>query len=314
LGPDADLAERAFRLRVPRGLVSRIRPGRPKDPILRQILPTDEEARVVPGFVGDPLGEESRVADGGIVQKYRGRALIVLTGACAVHCRYCFRRHFPYEKAGDIDLALERVANDSSISEVILSGGDPLMLSDDRLDRILDSFEGLTSIRRIRIHTRIPVVLPQRIDQGLLGLLSGRTVPIVIVIHANHAQELSEDVRIACSAMAERGITLLNQTVLLEGINDDAESLVDLSQTLFDCRVLPYYLHLLDKVAGAAHFDVEEQRAKALMAEVSARLPGYLVPRLVREVEGAGSKVVLSPFERSTSNVQRSTSNVAPES
>ncbi len=296
LGPAADLAERAFRLRVPRGLVSRIQPGQPKDPILRQILPTDDEAREVPGFVGDPLGEETRVADGGIVQKYRGRALIVLTGACAVHCRYCFRRHFPYEKSGDIGRALETVASDSTISEVILSGGDPLMLSDDRIDGILQSFERLTSIRRIRIHTRLPVVLPQRIDRSLLGVLSGRAVPVVIVIHANHAQELSEDVQIACGALAERGITLLNQTVLLAGINDDSKSLVELSQTLFDCRVLPYYLHLLDKVNGAAHFEVEEDTAKALMAEVSARLPGYLVPRLVREVEGARSKVVLSPL------------------
>ena len=295
LGPDADLAERAFRLRVPRGLVSRIRPGRPRDPILRQILPIDDEVREVQGFVGDPLGEEARIADGGIVQKYRGRALIVLTGACAVHCRYCFRRHFPYEKTGDIDQALERVANDPTISEVILSGGDPLMLSDDRLDQILGSFESLTSIRRIRIHTRLPVVLPQRIDRGFLDVLSDRALPIVVVIHANHAQELSEDVRIACRAMAGRGITLLNQTVLLEGINDDVDSLVELSQDLFDCRVLPYYLHLLDKVAGAAHFEVKEDTAKSLMAEVSARLPGYLVPRLVREVEGGTAKVVVGP-------------------
>jgi len=296
LGPNADVAERAFRLRVPRGLVSRIRPGRPRDPILRQILPIDDEVREVPGFAVDPLGEEARIADGGIVQKYRGRALIVLTGACAIHCRYCFRRHFPYEKTGDIDQALERMADDPTISEVILSGGDPLMLSDERIDGILNSIERLTSIRRIRIHTRLPVVLPQRIDQGLLDILSGRPVPIITVIHANHAQELSEDVRIACGALAERGIALLNQTVLLKGINNDADSLVELSQKLFDCRVLPYYLHLLDKVTGAAHFDVEEDTAKALMAEVSARLPGYLVPRLVREVEGAKSKVVLSPF------------------
>ncbi len=295
LGPDAEVAEQAFRLRVPRGLVSRIRPGRPQDPILLQILPTDSETREAPGFVADPLGEEARVADGGFVQKYQGRALVVLTGACAVNCRYCFRRHFPYERAGDVDRALESVASDPTISEVILSGGDPLVLSDSRLEGILASVERLASIRRIRIHTRLPVVLPQRVDTGLLDVLSGRAVPIVVVIHANHAQELSEDVRIACSAMAEAGITLLNQTVLLAGINDDVESLVALSETLFDCGVLPYYLHLLDKVAGAAHFDVGEECARTLMAEVSARLPGYLVPRLVREVEGARSKVVLSP-------------------
>lgn len=297
LGRDAEVAEQAFRLRVPRGMVSCMRPGRPRDPVLLQILPTDSEAREAPGFVVDPLGEVAKVAGSGVVQKYRGRALVVLTGACAVHCRYCFRRHFPYERTGDVGRALDAVASDPTISEVILSGGDPLMASDERLEATLALIERLTHVRRIRIHTRLPVVLPQRVDRGLLDVLSGRAAPLVVVIHANHAQELSEDVRIACCAMAEAGAILLNQAVLLAGVNDDVESLVALSEALFDCRVLPYYLHLLDPVAGAAHFEVEEDRARALMVEVSARLPGYLAPRLVREVEGARSKVVLNPVD-----------------
>ncbi len=293
LGPSAEAAERTFRLRVPRGLISRIRPGHPDDPILRQVLPTDCERLDAPGYTKDPLGEGAGVSAEGVVQKYHGRALIVLTGACAIHCRYCFRRHFPYERTGDVRQALENLASDPTISEIILSGGDPLMVGNDRLRGILESLEELPAIRRIRIHTRLPVVVPQRIDNALLEILTNRSVPIVTVIHANHAQELSEDVHIACGAMAERGITLLNQTVLLSGVNDDTDTLVGLSERLFECRVLPYYLHLLDTVAGAAHFEVGEETAKTLMAGVTARLPGYLVPRLVREVKGAKSKVLV---------------------
>lgn len=300
LGPDAETAEQIFRLRVPRGFASRIRAGMPSDPILLQILPTDSEVLEIPGFGPDPVGEQAMISGGGVVHKYRGRALVVLTGVCAIHCRYCFRRHFPYERAGDISQAVASVAADPSISEVILSGGDPLLVSDSRLGKMLADIESIRHVRRIRIHTRLPVVLPQRVDNGLVEVLSATKLPLVVVIHANHAQELSEEVKIACGALAAVGITLLNQTVLLAGINDDVGSLTDLSERLFDFGVLPYYLHLLDPVAGAAHFDVAEAKARKLMAEVAAQLPGYLVPRLVRDVEGAPAKVVLIPESRAT--------------
>ena len=300
LGPEAEEAACNFRLRVPRAFVESMIQGDPLDPLLRQVLPTNREMQVVPGFDSDPVGESAASAAGGMLHKYRGRALLVVTGACAVHCRYCFRRHYPYGEGTVRGLGLEQalaaLEADRSITEVILSGGDPLSLSDGPLNDLCDAVEAVSHIRRLRWHTRTAVVLPSRVDNSLLGVIAQRRKPLTIVVHVNHAQELSEDVRIACRAMAEAGTTLLNQAVLLAGVNDNVESQVALSEALFECRVLPYYLHLLDKVAGAAHFDVDEERARTLMAEVSTRLPGYLVPRLVREVEGARSKVVVSPI------------------
>lgn len=299
LGSEADLAARNFRLRVPRDFVDRMGNGDPYDPLLRQVLPADAEMQAVQGFTADPVGEIDGRPAGGLLNKYQGRALLVVTGACAVHCRYCFRRHYPYGEGTlqglGLETALAALEADQSITEVIFSGGDPLSLPDERLAALCDAVEAVPQIRRLRWHTRTPIVLPSRVDEGLLDVLAGRRKPMTIVVHANHPRELSGNAQLACRALAGTGITLLNQSVLLAGVNDDVDSLVTLSETLFECGVLPYYLHCLDRVAGAAHFDVNENRARILMAEMSALLPGYLVPRLVREVEGASGKVVLSP-------------------
>lgn len=301
LGLDPALAARApagrFPLRVPRGYVARMRRGDPADPLLRQVLPIDAEARAVPGFVRDAVGDLRARCAPGVLHKYRGRVLLVATGACAVHCRYCFRRHFPYaESAAAADAwdgALRYVAGDPGIDEVILSGGDPLTLADRRLAPLARALAAIPHVTRLRLHTRLPVVLPERVDDDLLAWLCGTRLAPVVVIHANHANEIDGDVRAALARLRARGVTLLNQSVLLAGVNDDAGALAALSEALFAAGVLPYYLHLLDRVEGTAHFEVDEGRARALMAEVSARLPGYLVPRLVRERAGAAAKIVL---------------------
>lgn len=284
-----------FPLRVPRGYVARMAKREPGDPLLRQVLPLGEEFATVPGFVDDPVGDLQSSAVPGLLHKYAGRALLVATGACAIHCRYCFRRHFPYAdenpSRGNWDAALAYLAADCGIEEVILSGGDPLLLDDARLRELVRRLEAIPHLRRLRIHTRLPVVLPERVDSLLVSWLrSSRLLP-VMVIHANHANEIDDEVRRALNELRQADVTLLNQTVLLQGINDSAEALAELSQTLFDAGVLPYYLHLLDRVQGAAHFEVDEERARELMACLRARLPGYLVPRLVREVAG-------EPFKR----------------
>jgi len=291
-------AARDFPLRVPRSFVARMRPGDPRDPLLLQVLPTAAELEAVPGYTVDPLLEAAVSPAPGVLHKYRGRALLVVTGACGVHCRYCFRRHFPYAEHvawSGIERALDWVASERSVEEVILSGGDPLTLPDDRLASLVEGIAGIRHVRRLRIHTRMPVVLPSRVDDALIAWLSatggGSRLATVVVLHANHASEIDDDVRRAARRLRDAGATLLNQTVLLAGVNDHAATLVALSHTLFDAGVLPYYLHLLDRVAGAAHFEVEERRARELMREVMAALPGYLVPRLVREVPGAPYKV-----------------------
>jgi len=222
---------------------------------------------------------------------------LIAIGACAVHCRYCFRRHFPYDEHRGADggwaSALDAVAADPSLEEIILSGGDPLVLSDERLAKLSEELATIPHLRRLRIHTRLPVVLPERVDEALVEWLEASRLPVVVVIHANHPREINDDVARALAALDATGATLLNQAVLLAGINDAAEVLVELSSTLFDGGVLPYYLHLLDRVAGAAHFEVEETRALEIMENLRATLPGYLVPRLVREVEGATAKIAL---------------------
>jgi EF-P beta-lysylation protein EpmB len=221
--------------------------------------------------------------------------LIVATGACAVHCRYCFRRHFPYAEHHAMgegwQAALDCLAADPGIAELILSGGDPLTLPDARLAELARSAAGLPQLRRLRLHTRLPIVLPQRVDEALVGWLGAIPLPTVVVVHANHANEIDDDVRRALAVLRATGASLLNQSVLLAGVNDSAEALAGLSEALFDAGVLPYYLHLLDPVAGAAHFEVAEDAARGLLAEVTSRLPGYLVPKLVREVPGAPAKV-----------------------
>jgi len=306
LGLDPQLAVAArraagtFRLRVPRSYVARMRPGDPDDPLLRQVLPVAQENEETPGYVPDPLGERSAVRVPGLLQKYRGRALLVTTGACAVHCRYCFRREFPYdEQLGDgarWNEALAAIAADPSLEEIILSGGDPLSLSDARLAALTDALQAVPHVRRLRIHTRQPIVLPSRVDDGLLAWLGKLSRPVVIVVHANHPNEIDAEVHAACQRLRAAGTTLLNQSVLLKGVNDDAAVLASLSHRLFEAGVLPYYLHALDRVRGAAHFEVEEERARRIAGELAAMLPGYLVPRLVREVHGAASKVALPPL------------------
>lgn len=283
-----------FSLRVPRGYVARMAKGDPADPLLRQVLPLGEELHSVPGFVADPVGDLQASTVPGLLHKYAGRALLVATGACAVHCRYCFRRHFPYAdenpSRGNWEAALDYLAADTSIEEVILSGGDPLLLDDARLEELTRRLEAIPHLRRLRIHSRLPVVLPERVDSGLLSWLrSGRLRP-VMVIHANHANEIDAEVRRALHRLRQADVTLLNQTVLLKGVNDSIEALAELSEALFEAGVLPYYLHLLDRVSGAAHFQVDGERARDLMAHLRARLSGYLVPRLVREVAGEPGK------------------------
>jgi EF-P beta-lysylation protein EpmB len=295
----ATAAGSTFRLRVPRSYVARIRRGDPNDPLLRQVLPIEAELADTTNYTADPLGELAAIRAPGLLQKYRGRALLITTSACAVHCRYCFRREFPYaEQTGESarwSEALEVIAGDASIEEVILSGGDPLSLSDARLTSLTDAIQRIPHVRRLRVHTRQPVVLPSRVDAGLTRWLTQLRLPVVFVLHINHSNEIDADVRAACTQLRDSGVTLLNQTVLLRGVNDDAAVLAELSRSLFEAGVLPYYLHVLDRVRGAAHFDVPEERARSIAGQLAAQMPGYLVPRLAREIYGAPAKVTLPP-------------------
>ncbi len=292
--PAAQAAARLFPLRVPRGFVARMRRGDPRDPLLRQVLPLAEEHLAAPGFSTDPVGDLAAMASPGVLHKYQGRVLLTATGACAVHCRYCFRRHFPYtESSAGTDhwqAALDYLAQEASLREVILSGGDPLTLSDRRLAEFIRAAAGIAHLERLRIHTRLPVVLPERITPELVRTLSSTRLSTVVVIHANHANEIDDAVIEALARLRAAGVTLLNQSVLLRDVNDSAGALVALSETLFAAGVLPYYLHLLDRVQGAAHFEVPEDEARVLMQQLTSRLPGYLVPRLVREIAGAPAK------------------------
>ncbi|HKU91543.1 MAG TPA: EF-P beta-lysylation protein EpmB [Steroidobacteraceae bacterium] len=297
----AQAAERAggkFSLRVTRSFLSRMRPGDARDPLLRQVLPVDEELLEVAGYGADPLEEGAARRAPQLLHKYTGRALLIATEACAIHCRYCFRREFPYSmpetrigpRWGE---ALGILAQDSSIEEVILSGGDPLSLGDARLTQLTDALAKLPHLKRLRVHTRQPIVLPSRVDAGLITWLRGIRLPTIMVLHSNHPNEIDADVRAACAALRAAGVTLLNQAVLLRGVNDDAGTLERLSVTLMDAGVLPYYLHVPDRVRGTAHFDVDDHTARGLIEQLMGRLSGYLVPRLVREVPGATSKMPL---------------------
>ncbi|MEB4590161.1 EF-P beta-lysylation protein EpmB [Candidatus Thiothrix sp. Deng01] len=288
-------AARQFRLLAPHSYMARMRKGDWNDPLLRQVLPLDDELRVVEGFNADPVGDQDAVVADGVLHKYHGRVLLVTTGACAVHCRYCFRRHFPYSGSnparGEWEGALAYIRANADVREVILSGGDPLTLSDERLEALFRQLRDIPHVQRVRFHSRLPVVLPSRIDAGFLRVLEQVPQQKVMVIHANHAQELAAgDVRAALAALHEAGVTLLNQAVLLRGVNDSVQAQVDLNESLFAQRVLPYYLHLLDRVAGAAHFEVPEVEAVKLLDEARKRLPGFLVPKLVREVAGEKAK------------------------
>ena len=295
----SDAAAAQFPLRVPRGFLARMRHGDASDPLLRQVLPVDDEERLVPGFVLDAVGDSPAGTATGVLQKYQGRALLVATGACAVHCRYCFRRHFPYAeqaatRGGWAD-AIATIAGDDSIDEVILSGGDPLSLATPKLIELTSALARIPHLKRLRIHTRLPVVLPERVDAGLLTWLTGLPWPVTIVIHANHANEIDASVDAAMGRLRGTGALLLNQSVLLRGVNDSVAALAALSERLHAAGVLPYYLHQLDRVQGAAHFEVDDATALRLHADLSSRLSGYLVPRLVREVAGDPGKRPVLP-------------------
>ena len=283
-----------FGLRVPRGYAALMRKGDPRDPLLLQVLPGAMEQQQRPGFTRNPVGDLQAQARPGLLHKYHGRALVVATGACAVHCRYCFRRHFPYALGSATprqwQAILDYLRDDDSITEVILSGGDPLMLSDARLSDWLNDLNGIAHIKRLRLHTRLPVVLPQRVTAGLLDLLAASPLRILVVLHINHPREISPAVAEALARLGRSKTALLNQSVLLKGVNGSAEVLATLSERLFEAGVLPYYLHLLDQVEGAAHFEVDEPAAREIHRELLRRLPGYLVPKLVREIAGEGSK------------------------
>jgi L-lysine 2,3-aminomutase len=296
LGEPAWRAAQSFGLRVPRSFAARMRRGDVHDPLLRQVLPLGEELLETVGFTADPLGEEAARRTPQLLQKYAGRALLITTEACAVHCRYCFRREFPYsppDTGSRWSEALQVIAQDASIEEVILSGGDPLSLSDARLTQLTDALTKIPHVKRLRVHTRQPVVLPSRVDDGLLAWLRGIRLPMVIVLHINHPNEIDGQVRAACAALRSAGVTLLNQSVLLRGVNDDVDTLQRLSCALMEAGVLPYYLHLQDRVRGTAHFEVDESVARELIDALMRRLSGYLVPKLVREVAGAASKLPL---------------------
>jgi len=287
-------ADAGFQLRVPRGFVARMRHGDARDPLLLQVLPQLAELDEVAGFVVDAVGDLAARETQGVLHKYHGRALLIASGSCAINCRYCFRRHFPYGEemaaAGQWRQALEHLRRDDSISELILSGGDPLALATSKLEELSRGLADLPHVTRLRIHTRLPVVLPERIDPAFTAWLAALPLQKVVVLHANHANELDERVDTACARLRDTGASLFNQSVLLRGVNDDAEVLAGLSERLFAAGVLPYYLHQLDRVQGTAHFEVDDIRALALMEALRARLPGYLVPRLVREVGGEASK------------------------
>jgi EF-P beta-lysylation protein EpmB len=295
----ARLAARHFPLRVPHGYVARMERGNPEDPLLRQVLPLAAELEAVPGFVADPVGDLSASRGAGVLHKYHGRVLLITTGACAVNCRYCFRRHFPYAEANasaeQWQPALRYITRRPEIEEVILSGGDPLILTDRRLAQLAAQLADIPHIRRLRVHSRLPVVLPARITDEMLDWFAGSRLQPVMVLHINHANELDETVANAVKHLRAAGATVLNQTVLLRGVNDEATTLTTFDRRLFDNGVLPYYLHLLDPVAGASHFEIPQTRARELHRQMAARLPGYLVPRLVQEIEGAPGKSWLLP-------------------
>ena len=296
--PDALRASQTFSLRVPHSFVRRMERGNPNDPLLRQVLPLSQECQEVDGYTLDPLAEHSQNPCDGVIHKYKGRLLLVVSGACAVNCRFCFRRHFPYQ---DNQLnnevwqkAIDYIAADNSIHEVILSGGDPLVANDRRLTKMTAALNDIEHVKTLRIHTRLPVMIPERITDNMLDWFAGQRLKPVMVIHCNHPNEIDSNVRASLQKLQQAGVTLLSQSVLLKGINDDVNTLAELSNKLFQAGVLPYYLHLLDRVQGAAHFDVPESKATQLIAELKAKCSGYLIPRLVREVPGESSKTWIS--------------------
>ncbi len=283
-----------FPLRVPRSFAARMRYGDAADPLLRQVLSIADELLEVPGFTHDAVGDVDARSARGVLNKYQGRALLVATGSCAVNCRYCFRRHFNYvddtAAANRWNEAVEQIRGDPTVEEIILSGGDPLSLSTAKLADLTAALARIAHVRRLRVHTRLPIALPERVDDELIDWLARLPWPVAIVVHVNHGNEIDASVIAAMHRLRGAGATLLNQSVLLRGVNDDVDTLADLSERLFHAGVLPYYLHQLDRVAGTAHFEVDDDAARALAEALRGRLSGYLVPRLVREIAGRDSK------------------------
>lgn len=293
--PAATRAAELFPLRVPHSFIARIEKGNIDDPLLRQILPIGFELAEVTGFTKDPLNEKVFNPLPGLLHKYAGRVLLTLTGACGVNCRYCFRRSFPYAEnklsSKNLEAILAYIVNDSSINEIILSGGDPLVTADNHLEKLIYKFAAIEHIKTVRIHSRMPVVIPARVTDSLVKILTATRLKTVMVIHCNHPNEINDEMKAAMQRLRDAKIILLNQTVLLKGVNDMPETLMQLSEKLFAAGVLPYYVHLLDKVQGSAHFEVDRLQAKQLVQTMIEHLPGYLVPKLVWEKSGARSKL-----------------------
>jgi len=295
--PVSNAAATNFPIRVPLSFAACMEKGNPDDPLLKQVLPTQEELIAYPDFNNDPVGDLQATAQTGVIHKYHGRVLLINTGSCAINCRYCFRRNFPYSelqlsKQSEL-AAINYIRQDRSLSEVILSGGDPLLLNDARLAKLLEQLDPIEHIKRIRIHSRLPIVLPARITDEFIKTLQKSSKQIVMVVHCNHANEINDRVITAFNTLKGHGITVFNQSVLLKGVNDQVDTLCALSEKLFHHGVIPYYLHLLDKAAGTGHFEISETQAVELIKEVQATLPGYLVPKLVKEVAGQNSKQIV---------------------
>jgi EF-P beta-lysylation protein EpmB len=285
---------RDFPLRVPHSYLRRMEIGNPADPLLRQVLPQGEELAEVAGFITDPVGDQQAMVVPGLIHKYHGRALLTLTGACGIHCRYCFRRHFPYSEANPAEdnwhASLDYLSSHTEINELILSGGDPLSLSDNRLERLVAHLEQIPHLTRLRWHSRLPVVIPSRLTEALLKIWQTSRLQQVLVLHFNHPNEINSEINQYLIETASTGITLLNQSVLLRGVNDSSQCLAELSEKLFAAGVLPYYLHLLDRTQGSAHFEVAPEASQRIYAKLMTQLPGYLVPKLVRDLAGERSK------------------------
>ncbi|WP_115329855.1 EF-P beta-lysylation protein EpmB [Legionella busanensis] len=291
------VADKQFKTRVPYSFAARMQKRNPQDPLLLQVLATDFEMDKAANYTEDPLKETESNHLPGLIHKYEGRVLLTFTSICAINCRYCFRRHFPYQDNNPGQAGWKKVIDylqqDKTIHEVILSGGDPLLASDNVLEAFIKQLETIQHIKILRFHTRIPIVLPERITEDLLKILKSTSLHKVMVLHCNHAQELDNQVKLVCQLLSQAGCTLLNQAVLLKGINNHIDALVNLSKSLFDCGILPYYLHLLDKVLGAAHFDLPLVEARKLYLQLQAKLPGYLVPKLACEEPGKANKTLI---------------------
>lgn len=293
-------AKQAFPLMVPRPYLSRMEKGNLKDPLLLQVLPVQQEMKQVEGYVKDPLAEQEHNPKKAIVHKYSSRVLVITSGTCAINCRYCFRRHFPYAdnhlKQSEWSSLISYIEANPSINEVILSGGDPLMMKDKQLAQRISTIETLPQIKRLRIHTRLPLVIPSRINDELLTWIKNSRLKVIMVWHINHANEIDKEVRAAAEKLVKVGVRLLNQGVILKQVNDTVDAQVALSEALFDADILPYYMFTLDSVEGAAHFDISLHQAQVLMGQVAARLPGYLVPRLAKEIPGKSAKTLFAPL------------------